>query len=450
MGGTGDLSKRKLIPALYKLILENKICACAIIAVSNAHTTIEEILSQAQKFISNIDAEKWEKLKSISYYFTMDFHDKEKYSALNKFIKKTEEKHKLNGNRIFYLATMPEHFDVITHNFSRYNIVSKSHERCDEEKSVFPWARVVYEKPFGFNLKSARALNRRIKSAFCENQVFRIDHYLGKELVGNIILARFTNRILEPIWNNKHIESVYIKISETIGIEGRGEFYDIYGALKDITQNHLLQIMSIVAMEPPKKLIAKYIRDEKAKVLKKISVEKALVGQYEGYRQESNVNKNSRTETFAHVKLFINNKRWERVPFYLTTGKYLDKKETLVFIKFKPVACLLDFCPAQTNYFVIKIDPEKSMSLGLNTKVPGKWGQVMPVTMDFCHHAQFGANTPEAYETLLLDVIKGDHSAFVRADEIEYSWKIFEKIDKKRGKLVFYPKGSKGPQGVPE
>lgn len=442
LGGTGDLSKRKLIPAIYNLIADKKIGQCALVAVSLTPTTIETILQQAQTFIPSIDQQAWKTLTNCAHYFHMDFHDTSKYPELCTLLTQVEQKHNLAGNRIFYLATMPNHFEVITQNLARHDIIKKKHESCDQLHTKTPWARVVYEKPFGFDLASSKKLNSIIAQAFCENQVFRIDHYLGKELVGNIALARFTNRIFEPLWNNKHIDAVHIIMSETIGIDGRGKFYDSCGAIKDMIQSHMLQIMSLIAIEPLARLTPNNIRDAKAKILKKIRVNTVQIGQYEGYRQEQHVNQESTTETFANISLFIDNKRWKKVPFHLKTGKYLKNREIFIKIIFKHVECPLDFCPEQPNYLLIRIQPDEGMSLGLNTKVPGQWNSVMPVTMDFCHSCLFGPNTPKAYETLLLDVIRSDHSAFLRADEITYSWKIVEKIIAKKEKLFFYPKGS--------
>lgn len=448
LGATGDLSKRKLIPAFYKLIKDQKIDRFAIIGVSYSNTDIKSVLDSAKKFTKNIDEKIWNKLEKSSYFYQLDFYDSEKYTELKELIKKVETKHKLNSNKIFYLATMPEHFKIITKNLFDSKIVTKYDHGKDCEECKHPWSRIVYEKPFGHNLKSAKEINKCIRKLFNEKQIYRIDHFLGKELVSNIALVRFTNRIFEPLWNNKHIESVQIIMSEKIGIEGRGDFYDKYGAIKDVVQNHLLQILSLVAMEQPKKLEAKYIRDAKAKVLKNLKFKNAVLGQYTGYLKEKDIDPNSKTETFATLKLEINNKRWKGVPFYLKTGKNLDKKETSIHIKFKMVKCLLtQGCPTDSNYLTIKISPSNGFYLELNSRDP-KSSQIIPVEMNFCHSCLFGPNTPEAYENLILDVIKGDQSAFVRSDEIEYSWKIIDKINKKKLELYKYTKGSKGPKEI--
>ncbi len=446
LGATGDLSKRKLIPAFYKLIKDQKIDRFAIIGVSFDKTDVKTILDKSKKFISKVDEKTWNKLEKASYFYQLDFYDSEKYDELKKLIKKVETKYKLKGNKIFYLATMPEHFKIITKNLHDSKIVTKYNHNEECEDCKHSWSRIIYEKPFGHDLKSAKEINKCIRKLFHEKQIYRIDHFLGKELVSNISLVRFTNRIFEPLWNNKHIDSVQIILSEKIGIEGRGKFYDKYGAIKDVVQNHLLQILSLVAMEQPKKLEAKYIRDAKAKVLKNLKFKNAVLGQYINYIKEKDVDPSSKTETFAALKLEINNSRWKGIPFYLKTGKNLDKKETSVHIKFKMVKCLLtQGCPTDSNYLTIKITPNNGFFLELNSKDP-KNSQIVPVEMNFCHSCLFGPNTPEAYENLILDVINGDQSAFVRSDEIEYSWKVIDKIDQNKFKLYKYKKGSKGPK----
>jgi len=301
----------------------------------------------------------------------------------------------------------------------------------------------VFEKPFGEDLKSAKKINKVITSLFTEKQIYRIDHYLGKELVQNIIIARFTNTILEPLWSHTYIDHVQIVMTEDFGVEGRGNFYDNYGALKDVVQNHLLQLVALSSMEAPKNLGEKYVRDEKVKILKAISITDVVLGQYAGYTKEKGVKKNSKTETFAAIKLFINNKRWQKVPFYIITGKNMDKRLAGIYVQFKQAPCLLfsGVCNFIPNYFRIQIQPDEGFYMQLNAKAPGKAG-ITPVKMDFCHACVFGPNTPEAYENLLLDVLKGDQSTFVRSDEIEEQWKIIDKITRKNLKVQEYKKGS--------
>jgi glucose-6-phosphate 1-dehydrogenase len=443
LGGTGDLTKRKLIPAIYRLVLKHKICKFSIVLVSNAQTSVAEIFDQTKSFIENIDFDIFNKIKEKTVYFKMDFNDSVAYAHLGKLLNDTEHRYNLIGNRIFYFATMPDRFEVISRNFANHRIVP------DKKKvKLFidaPWARLVYEKPFGHDLTSAKNINKYITQIFDEQQIYRIDHYLGKELVGNIAMIRFTNRVFEPLWNNEHIESISINISEDMGVGSRGAFYDSYGALKDMVQSHMLQILALIAMEAPKRLTADFIRDAKANVLKKITIKSILLGQYKDYLLEKDVKPNSKTETFAALLLNVNNKRWDGVPFYLKTGKFLNKKEAFIEITFKRVECLLDFCPSQPNSLRIKISPDEGFYLGLNVKVPGIANEVIPVSMDFCHSCLFGPNTPEAYEILLSDVIIADQSAFVRADEVETSWNILKKINLKHAQLHTYEKGSCGP-----
>ncbi len=439
LGATGDLTKRKLVPAIYRLIKEKKIKKFVLVGVALPRTSIENVLEKSKEFIKKIDKNVWKRLQKQSYYKQLDFYKATNYLKLKSFLLDLEKKHKLPGNRLFYLATMPEHFETITKNLSKSGIVKKDNGQKN-------WTRVVYEKPFGYDLESSRKIKGSVLEVFDEKQVYRIDHYLGKELVGNIALVRFTNKIFEPLWSNKHIDSVQIVLSEKLGVKDRGKFYDAVGAINDMIQSHMLQIMTLVAMEEPYELAGKYIRDAKENVLKKIKVNSSVVGQYKGYKKEKGVAVSSKVETFAAVKLTINNRRWRGVPFYLKTGKCLDKKGASVHIRFKMVKCLLSkSCPSDANYLTIRIRPDEGFYLELNSKAPGVM-EVVPVKMDFCHKCVFGPNTPAAYENLLEDVMRGDQSFFLRGDEIETSWKIVEKIKAKKGKLHLYEKGSSGPK----
>ena len=440
LGATGDLTKRKLLPAIYKLIEDKKLCRFAIVGVSFDATTAKSILTQAKPFFSKIDPKIWKRLESAFRYHKMDFSDVAAYEQLHDVLVDVEKKENLAGNRIIYFASQPKYFITITKNFVASKIVKKK-----IKKKRLVWTRLVYEKPFGDNLKSSQTINRYLSRVFDESQIFRIDHYLGKELVGNIALTRFTNRVLEPLWNNEHIDSVHISLSEKICVEGRGAFYDHYGAIKDMVQSHMLQLLALAAMEAPKKLAAQDIRDAKAKVLKNVLVKKVLIGQFDGYKKEPGVRASSKTETFVLVKTLINNRRWKGVPFYLKTGKCLDEKESFIQINFKPVKCLLTACPTVPNSLTIRIFPDEGMALGLNAKIPGISAEVTPIEMDFCHGCLFGPNTPAAYETLLADVMSGDQTTFVRSDEINSSWKIVDKILKIKGTLHSYKKGSSGP-----
>lgn len=436
LGATGDLTKQKLIPAVCRLIENKKIKNFALLGAAKTDTSIEKILKTARPFVKNSKTINY--LGRRFYYQALDFYKKGDFQRLKKTLAEVEKKHGLSGNRIFYLATLPQHFDKITYSLDKSGVAKESRNN---------WRRVVYEKPFGEDLRSARKINRCINRIFKEKQVYRIDHYLGKELVGNIALMRFANRILEPLWCGRHIDSAQIILSENFGVEGRGGFYDKYGVMKDVIQNHALQLLALMAMESPKMLEEKHIRDEKSKVLQKTIIKDWIYGQYKGYRDENKVAKDSKTPTFVALRAEINNKRWKGVPFFIKAGKNLDKKETTIHLRFKKVDCLLDeSCPQDTNYFTIRVQPSDGFSLELNTKVPGKKNQVTPVKMDFCQKTWFGPNTPEAYETLLEDVIDGDQSVFVRQDEIELAWKIVEDTLAKKKKAHPYQKKSKGPK----
>jgi glucose-6-phosphate 1-dehydrogenase len=445
LGATGDLTKRKLIPAIYKLVASGGISQFAILGVSFDKTDMEQVFAQARTFVPDADEAVLKKLQEHSSYFRMDFNDVAAYQNLAAVIAQIEQQYGLIPNRLFYLATMPHHFIVITQQLVAQGIVLRGRAA---PLPGHPWHRIVYEKPFGDSLASSRDINQAIAKVLDERQVFRIDHWLGKELVGNIALARFTNHIFEPLWHSEHIESVQIVVSEHIGIEGRSAFFDMYGLLKDMVQNHMLQILALVAMEGPKHFTADDLRDAKANVLSKVTIENAIFGQYEGYLQEPGVNPQSKTETFVALKAWVNTPRWKGVPFYFKTGKYLDKTEAAVHIKFKQVKCLLDFCPTDTNYLTINIQPNEGMHLVLNVKKPGVFNQVIPVAMGFSHRALFGPNTPAAYEVLLSDVMKGDQCAFVRADEIDYSWQIVQQVKTENRVMHSYARGSSGPEAL--
>lgn len=440
-GATGDLSKRKLIPALYKLIEDKKVCHFAIIGAALEPISGLAVLEQSKPFIPNIKPEIWDRLVQSFYYFPMDFYHGTMYHNLHPLIEEIEQKHNLPGNRILYFATMPQHFPTITKFLLESNLVHT-------KQTSSAWTRLVYEKPFGQDLASSQTLNNFLLQAFAEEQIFRIDHYLGKELVGNIALARFTNRIFEPLWNNEHIESVHISIKETLGVEQRGAYYDSYGQLKDMVQSHMLQLLALVAMESPGELTAHNIRNAKATILNNIRVDQVIQGQYDGYLQEKDVNPTSTTNTFSALRIFVDNDRWQGVPFYLITGKKLDTKETTIELRFKMAKCPLTSCPSEPNALILKIYPDDGIYLRLNAKIPGIAYEVAPVRMDFCHSCLFGPNTPEAYEVLLADVIRGDQAAFLRADEVEASWRIIDTIASQHHKLHPYKCGSKGPAAI--
>lgn len=440
LGATGDLTKRKLIPAIYRLVENKKLTKFSILGAAFSVTTAEQILNASRPFIVNIDEAIWQQIVQAFTYHQMDFYKKNDYISLKQMLEQLEASQQLSGNRLFYLATLPEHFTIISKNLAAQAIV--------QAYVTTPWSRVVYEKPFGYDAVSAKKINKAISKVFSEQQVFRIDHYLGKDLVGNIATLRFTNLILEPLWNRHYIDSVQIIVNEKIGIEGRGQLYEKFGLVRDVVQNHLLQLLSLVAMEAPLQLAGEYIRDAKVKVLKKLKVTDVLLGQYEGYTQENGViNKDSKTETFAALKLELNSKRWQGVPFYLKAGKCLNNNEASIHIKFKKQPCLMmENCPTDSNYLTIQIQPEEGFFLEINAKVPGAAYAVTPAKMSFCHKSLFGPNTPRAYEVLLFDAMRGDQSVFVRFDEIEHSWNVVAQMNAQQYPLQIYKVGSAGPE----
>ena len=316
-----------------------------------------------------------------------------------------EKKHALSGNRLAYLAAAAHFFCPITQHLGESGIVQRLHGDGNQ------WHRIIYEKPFGKNLESAHEINACIAQWFKESQIYRVDHYLTKEVVSNIALLRFTNCVFEPLWNNRYIDQVQIILSETRGIENRGGYYDQYGALRDVVQNHMLELLALIAMEAPEKLTGDHIRNARTQVMEKISVVDGMLGQYESYTQEQQVAIDSKTETFVALHLRVNNPRWTGVPFYLKTGKSLDKYEVVIHLKFKQVDCLLTKnCPSESNWLTIKIAPDAIFLLNLNAKKPGRTDELMTVAMEFCHSCMFGEVTPDAYEVLIEEVFVGEQA----------------------------------------
>jgi glucose-6-phosphate 1-dehydrogenase len=437
MGVTGDLTKTKLIPALYELLKQKRAEKFFIVGVARSVKEINDVLEEAKANIKNVDEEVWDRLKTISSKYNLDFYKPEDYQNLKNHIEAQEIKESLSGNRIFYLATGSENFDAIHHNLDTAKLVNT-------EKG---WQRIVYEKPFGHDLKSARELDACISAVLDEKNIYRADHYLGKEIVGSIALFRFTNRILEPLWSRSDIDCVEIIIDEDFGIKNRGNYYDKYGAVKDILQSHALQILALLAIESPKKLTGEYLRDKKAEVLKHTKVTDIVLGQYVGYLGEQFVAPNSKTETFFAAKLEVKNKRWRSVPFYVRSGKNLNKKETTVHIRFKDVDCLLSkSCPSDNNYLTIKISPEEGFAFEVNTKMPHKDYEIQTVDLDYEHRKAGEVGSADDYAMLLEQVIAGEQSFFIRKDEIEYSWKIIDAINMKAQSVFPYAIGSNGPK----
>ncbi len=439
-GFTGDLAKRKLIPALYQLFIKQKLNKSWIIGCALEKTTVQEIVEKAKPFIKEYDQKKLKSFTAIIDYKAINFKHEKDFQMLEKFVTDKEKKETHLKSRLAYFATPADFFCIIT----RLCAESKLFEKINEQDRFH---RLVYEKPFGKGLDSARLINTCIAEFFDESQIYRIDHYLTKEVVGNIAMLRFTNCIFEPLWNKQYIDNIQIILSENVCLEGRGGYYDKFGALCDVVQNHILELLALVAMEAPDKLTGEFIREKRAEVLKAVTFEDGILGQYEQYNQELNSNSHSTTETFAALKLFVNTHRWAGVPFYVKTGKCLDKKETVIHIKFKKVDCLLmKGCPMDSNYLTIKIDPDAVFSLSLNAKKIDSADEVEPVTMDFCHSCIYGALTPQSYEIIFQGVINAEHEMSVRFDEIEYAWQVIEKIKSENLSLSFYKGGSSGPQ----
>jgi len=440
-GATGDLSKKKLIPAIYELTVDKKLDNFVVIGSAVEDITAEQMLDRAKEFIPAIDEQVWDILRSRTYYQQVNIVKQEGFDLLYVLVTRLEKKYGLKGNRLLYLAVAAHFFCSITHNVARSGLAQRL------AKWEQRWHRIVYEKPFGHNLQSAHDINMCIAKLFNERQVYRIDHFLTKEVVSNIALVRFANCVFEPLWNNQFIDHVQIILSETIGIQERGGYYDRYGALCDVVQNHMLELLALVGMEAPEKLTGEYIRNERAKVLKKVQFIDGVLGQYTSYTKEKNVAPHSTTETFAALYLTVDNPRWAGVPIYLKTGKCLDKKETVIHIKFKQVDCLLiKNCPIKSNWLTMKISPDATFSLHLNVKKPGGVDELVPISMEFCHSCIFGPYTPQAYEVVFEEIIRGEQATSVRFDEIEYAWRVIDYIKTKQLAISPYTCGSKGPK----
>lgn len=427
-GSTGDLTHRKLIPALYNLEVEGNLPdKVNIIAVGrrdyNDEIYIEQLKNSVNEFSRfKINESLWDKFKIRIKYLKMNYSVNEDFKILKSYLDNLNSKE--NNQYIYYLAVSPEHFEPIVTNLKEYGL--------GEMPNFHP--RLVIEKPFGSNLETAKLLNERIVQVFSEENTYRIDHYLGKEMLQNIMVIRFSNLMFEPLWNNKYIERVVINSSETIGIGTRGNYFENFGIIRDMVQSHLLQLVSLIAMEKPKTLNTNDIRDEKIKVLKALKPftkedfkNNIVRGQYESYRNEPNVDKASTTETFVALKAYIDNDRWRGVPFIIRTGKKLARKSTEIIIEFKQIENNL-YNTAEKNVLVFKIQPEEGVFVSFNTKKVGNTTDLVPVKMDFCQNCEIGFNSPEAYERLLFDVMRGDATLFARWDEVEYSWKFIDQI----------------------
>jgi glucose-6-phosphate 1-dehydrogenase len=440
-GATGDLTRRKLIPALYRLIKQGKLKKFIVVGLALGDSTSQDIIASSRGFIQDADEQALNELQSNFFYQRADFANEADFVHIKKRIADLEKEHGLSGNRIFYLAVAASLYCAITQHLATSGLAQK---KSENQK---PWHRIVYEKPFGHDGASSNQINECIKNYFDESQIYRIDHFLTKEFVSNIALVRFTNCVFEPLWNNRYIDQVQIVVNEKIGIEKRGRYYDHYGALADVLQNHVLELLALIAMESPVQLSGNYIRDKRVEVLEHVQVVDGILGQFDGYQQEQDVKPNSKTETFAAIVLRVDNPRWSGVPFYVKTGKCMPKKETAIYIKFKTVDCLLTrSCPVPSNWLKIEVSPEAIFSLTLNAKKPGFNEEVIPIDMEFCHSCIFGPITPEAYEVILQEVERGEKSVSVRFDEIECAWRIVDKIKAMQLPLYIYERNTSGPK----
>jgi len=445
-GSTGDLAHRKVLPAMYQLwrtnLLPHEFILLAIgrrdLDDESYRADVRMSLEQHSRVLP-LDEAAWSTFSERIRYQRLDFADAAGFDVLATRLDEIDEDCGTRGNRIYYLATQPGQFAEIVAQLGR---VGLDHERHDGG-----WRRIVIEKPFGHDLDSAKRLNREVAKVFRESQVYRIDHYLGKETVRNLLVFRFGNGIFEPLWNRRYVDHVQITVAESIGIENRGAFYEATGASRDVLQNHLLQLVSLVAMEPPATFDADALRDEKVKVLRAIGTtpadpERQVVrGQYgpgwvagtavPGYRQEPDVDPGSETETFVAARLVIDDWRWAGVPFYVRTGKRMPKRATEIAIRFREVPHRL-FRDAgadpDPNLLAIRIQPDEGIMLRFGAKVPGLGLDVRSVTMDFTYGSAFSVDSPDAYETLILDALQGDASLFTRADEVEEAWGIVDPI----------------------
>lgn len=461
-GATGDLTKRKLLPALYKLhqkkLLQD---AQPIICVGRKD------LSQ-ENFIDHLGLNKQSpgEQKKISsefvnriHYYQLDFSLQSPEcpaacKCFEKYLKVMEQKYGTKGHRIFFLATPPNIFDTIASILKSCKLLGGPGQK-----------QIVFEKPFGHDLASAMQLNRSLLKKFPENKIYRIDHYLGKALVQDLLVFRFANIIFDQIWNNRYIEKIHITASESVGIGTRGAYYEKSGAIRDMLQNHIMELLALTTMEMPQTFDPDAIRDEKAKVIRKLVLPDSnniIIGQYtqgsidhisvNGYREETKVAKGSTTETFIALKTMIANKRWQGVPIILKTGKRLAKTYAEIDIELKNVASRLFRLPSKAERFnnsiKIRIQPDTRIGVTFNTRRPGAASELVKVDMDFCHHCMFGNNTPEAYEAIFLGLMRQDKTMFTRWDMVKASWKYIDKVREiaEQKRLVYYQAGSEGPK----
>ncbi|HWC87049.1 MAG TPA: glucose-6-phosphate dehydrogenase [Solirubrobacteraceae bacterium] len=467
-GATGDLAHRKLLPALYNLAHQGALPErFELVAVSRSEHTDAEFQAIARASIERFsrtrpDSTVLDGLLAEMRYIPGLFDDDNVYAELGRTLAELDESAGYPLSRVFYLATAPQFFPIIVRELGQAGLNDEDEERA---------TRVVLEKPFGYDLASARHLNAEVLEVFDESQVYRIDHYLGKETVQNMMAFRFANALFEPVWNRNYVDHVQITAAEDIGIEGRAGYYEGAGALRDLVQNHMLQLMALLTMEPPTAFEANRLRDEKLKVLEAIVPPDsrdvpgmAVRAQYAagvqggvpvpGYIEEEGVSLDSRTETYAALRLHISNWRWAGVPFYLRTGKRLARKVTEIAVRLKPVPHLAlqseGTIGVQPNEIVLTVQPDEGVSISLGAKIPGTRMRIRPVNMEFHYGTSFVSQSPEAYERLILDAMRGDATLFTRNDEVEALWGIIDPIltawkEDTTSPVPRYPAGSQGP-----
>lgn len=473
-GATGDLTARKLLPALYNLAREGQLPSqFAVVGFARRDKTHEQFRQEIKQAISQfsrvkpIDESIWSHFEKQIYYHKAEFHEEAGYVSLKKFLSELDVLLGTKGNRVFYLSTQPSFFTTICENMHAAGLLYNQDVVKDK------WSRVIVEKPFGSDLASAKNLQKELLKFLSEEQIYRIDHYLGKETVQNLLVFRFANALFESVWNNRYIDHVQITVAEDLSIGSRGAFWEETGFLRDIVQNHMMQLLSLIAMEPPVNLSANAIHDEKVKVLEALRPfqhsdfdTNVIRGQYGagfidgkeviGYRQEKNVNPNSFVETYVAMRLYIDSWRWSGVPFYLRGGKRLPKKATEIAIIFKePPGVLFQQLKTrgEPNVLSIRIQPDEGTGLRINCKVPGPSSPIQPVKMDFRYGAYFGMSSPEAYERLIQDCICGDNTLFARDDEVFNSWKLLTPVledwsSHPREDFPNYQSGTWGPKAA--
>jgi glucose-6-phosphate 1-dehydrogenase len=461
-GGSGDLTSRKLLPAVARLAQRRLLpTAFSVVGVARTEWSDEDFRRHALAAVPGAGPE-WASLVEGFRYVAGDYADEGTFDRLRAVLEDVDATRGTGGNRVFYLATVPQVFASVAAALGRHGLA----RRAEDGPHAKAFVRLVVEKPFGHDLESARQLDRDLHQVFDESQLYRIDHYLGKETVQNVLALRFANAVFEPVWNRRYVDSVQITVAESVGVGHRGGFYESAGALRDIVQNHVMQVLALTAMEPPAKVDAEGIRDEKVKVLRAVKVfepsevaDHVVRGQYErgwvegeevpGYREETGIPATSTTETYVAARLTIDNWRWADVPFFLRTGKRLPKRVTEVALSFRDVPHL-PFPAGMArglgpNAMVVRIQPDEGITLRFGAKVPGQAFRVRTVNMDFSYGAAFVEESPEAYERLLLDAMAGDPTLFIRTDEVNQAWRIWDPVLAAAPAPIGYRAGTWGP-----